>query len=137
MFRCFFNALLTLTKARKAASGCTVVAGSRAAREPPHLSGAAIRAGAAAASASAAPWQPPGPCWVARDFIQHRFLWSLVRRKLLMSYFSFSLWNRAQGRFLLALRVGVLVTAVINIEVLILLMSKNSCWKKENMLFCS
>lgn len=48
-----------------------------------------------------------------------------------MSYFSFSLWGRARDGFLLALGVGVLVAAVINTEVLVLLMNKNSCWGKK------
>lgn len=48
-----------------------------------------------------------------------------------MSYFSYSLWNRAHGGFLPSFGVGALVTAVINTEVLILLVNKNSCWAKK------
>lgn len=64
--------------------GAVAVAGAWAACEPRHL------AGAAEALPALRLWPGVYP---------RRFLWSLVREKLLRSCFSFSLWNGAESGF--------------------------------------
>lgn len=77
---------------------------------------------------------PPQGCrqsWFYPNAICKEF----AEGKLPTPCFSFPLRSRAQGGFLLALEVSVLVTAVIRAGALVLLLNCSSCWRSGKCYF--